>query len=147
MILVLDTNVLISAILSPHGPSAQIIRLVLADEMNLAVSKDMLDEAYRFVRYPKIIKLMKKHSVLPEDVDSVIERLSAVAVMTSGALKLDVVEDDPSDNMILACALESEADFIVSGDRHLTELKEYQGIMIFSPAAFLSFMQRENPSE
>jgi len=48
-----------------------------------------------------------------------------------------VVEDDPSDNKILECALEAEADYIVSGDRHLLDLREYRGIKILSSGEFL----------
>jgi len=147
MSIVLDTNVLVSAILSPRSASAQIIRLVLDGVLNLAISRGILDEAYRVVRYPKLVRLMKKHGVTPREVESVIERLSAIAAVTPGELTLDVVQDDPSDKKILACAIESEADFIISGDCHLTNLKEYQGIAIVNPATFLSIVQREELPE
>ena len=143
MRIVLDTNVLVSAILSPQSVSAQILRLVLDDAVTLAISQDILDEAYRVVRYPKLVRLMKKHGITPEVVDSIIKRLSTIAVITPGELKPDVVRDDPSDNMILACAVESEANFIISGDHHLTELKEFQGIMIVNPSTFLSIVRCE----
>ena len=138
MRIVLDTNVLVSAILSPRSASAQIIRLVLDDALNLAVSRDILDEAYRVVRYPKLVRLMKKHGVTPEEVESVIERLSAIAIVTPGGLTLDVIQDDPCDNKILACAVEGEADFIISGDRHLNDFKEFRGITIVNPSTFLA---------
>ena len=141
--IVLDTNVLVSAILSPRSASSQIIRLVLDDALNLAISRDILDEAYRVVHYPKFVKLMKKHDLAPEEVDDIIERLSRIAVVTPGELTPDVVKDDPSDNTILACAVESEADFIISGDHHLTELKEFQGITIVNPTTFLSIVRCE----
>ena len=143
MRLVLDTNVLVSAILSPRSSSAQIIRLVLNNVLNLAISQDLLDEAYRVVRYPKLVRLMKRHDVAPEEVDFIIERLSAIALVTPGELMLDVIQDDPSDNKIFVCAVESEADFIISGDHHLIELKEVQGITIVNPATFLSIVRNE----
>jgi hypothetical protein len=143
MRIVLDTNVLVSAILSSRSASAQIIGFVLDDALNLAVSRDLLDEAYRVVRYPKLVRLMKKHGIAPEEVDSIIERLSAIAVVTPGELTLDVVQNDLADNKILACAVESEADFIISGDRHLTDLKEYQGITIVNPATFIAIVMHE----
>lgn len=143
MKIVLDTNVMVSAILSPRNASAQIMRLVLDDALNLAVSRDILDEAYRVVRYPKLVRLMKKHDIAPEEVEYIIERLSAIAVVTPGELTLDVIQDDPFDNKILACAVESEADFIISGDHHLTDLKEYQGITIVNPATFIAIVIRE----
>ncbi|MBN1292918.1 MAG: putative toxin-antitoxin system toxin component, PIN family [Candidatus Latescibacteria bacterium] len=144
MRIVLDTNVLVSAILSPRSISAQIIRLVLDDTVTLAISQDILDEVYRVIRYPKLVRLMKKHDVTPEEVDSIIKRLSRIAVVTPGELKLDVIRDDPSDNKFLACTVESEANFIVSGDHHLTELREFQGIPIVNPATFLSIVRNED---
>jgi predicted nucleic acid-binding protein len=47
--------------------------------------------------------------------------------------KLNIVKKDPSDNKILECALEAKASFVISGDRHLLEIKEYDGIKIVSP--------------
>ena len=64
-------------------------------------------------------------------------------MVTPGELTLGVVKDDPSDNTILACAVESEADFIILGDRHLTDLKEFKGITIVNPATFLSIVRYE----
>lgn len=145
--IVLDTNVLVSALLSPRSTPAQILRLVLDGVLNLAISHDILEETYRVVRYPRLVRLMKKNGVAPNEIYFVIERLSAIAVVTPGELMLDVIRDDPSDNKILACAVEGEADYIISGDRHLTDLKEFQGITIIKPVIFISFIRREGLPE
>ena len=147
MRIVLDTNVMVSAILSPRSTSAQIIRLVLDGVVNLIISHDILDETLRVIRYPKLVKLMKKNSVALKEVEYVIDRLSAIAVVTPGKLTLNVIRDDPSDNKILACAVEGEVDFIISGDRHLIELKEFQGIPIVNPATFVAIIKREGVPE
>lgn len=147
MRIVPDTNVLVSAILSPQSNSAQIVRFVFDSTLNLVISHDILDETYRVVRYPKLVKLMKKNSIAPRDVDFAIEKLSKIAVVTPGELTLDVIRDDPSDNNIVACAVEGEADFIISGDHHLTDMKEFRGIMIVNPATFLEIVKHEQPLE
>ncbi len=147
MRIVLDTNVMVSAILSPRSTSAQIMRLVLDGVVNLIISHDILDETLRVIRYPKLVNLMKKNSVALKEVEYVIDRLSAIAVVTPGKLTLDVIQDDPSDNKILACAVEGEADFIISGDHHLFELKEFQGIMIVNPSTFVAIIKREGLPE
>ena len=53
---------------------------------------------------------------------------------------MEPVEDDPDDTKILACALEGEADFVVSGDHHLTDIGSFRGIPIVNPDAFLAIM-------
>ncbi len=147
MRIVLDTNVMVSAILSPRSTSAQIMRLVLDGVVNLIISHDILDETLRVIRYPKLVNLMKKNGVALKEVEYVIDRLSAIAVVTPGKLTLDVIQDDPSDNKILTCAVEGEVDFIISGDHHLIELKEFQGIPIVNPATFVAIIKREGLPE
>ena len=51
--------------------------------------------------------------------------------------KVEVVKDDPDDNKIIECALTAEADYIVSGDSHLFNIKEVLGIKILKPKEFL----------
>lgn len=54
--------------------------------------------------------------------------------------RLSVVERDESDNRFIECAVEGEADLIVSGDRHLLSVGEYQGIRVVTPAAFVGYL-------
>ncbi len=55
---------------------------------------------------------------------------------------VDTIEDDPSDNVFLSCALEAEADFIISDDAHLNRLKSFHGIQIVDTTVFLKVMER-----
>ena len=147
MRIVLDTNVLISALLSPRSNSTQILRFVIDDAVSLVISRNIIDEANRVVRYPKLVKLLEKNGIKPDEIAFTIEKLSKIASVTPGELTLDVIQDDPSDNEIVACAVEGEADFIISGDHHLTELKEFRGIMILNPATLLAIVKREKLSD
>ena len=63
-------------------------------------------------------------------------RLSTANVWTPGRMTLNVVAEDPSDDMVLAAALEGNAPYIVSGARHLLSLGGYEGVAILSPAQF-----------
>ena len=54
--------------------------------------------------------------------------------------RLAIIADDP-DNRILECAVAGQTDFIISGDQHLLHLKNYQGIKILTPAAFLEAIE------
>jgi putative PIN family toxin of toxin-antitoxin system len=52
--------------------------------------------------------------------------------------RITVIREDPADNMFLECAVEAQADYIISGDRHLRRLGIFEGIEILSPRAYLT---------
>jgi len=56
---------------------------------------------------------------------------------------IEVIMEDPSDDKYLSCAIDAKVDFIISGDIHLLNLGEYEGIRIVTPAQFLEIMERE----
>lgn len=59
---------------------------------------------------------------------------------------MDAIESDPSDTIYLVCGMEGKADFVVSGDHHLKDLKTYRGIQIVDPATFLGICSVGNTS-
>ena len=63
--------------------------------------------------------------------------------MVEGQAEIGVIQADPTDNKYLACALEGEAEYIVSGDRHLLDVGQYQGIKIMNAQAFLNMWQKQ----
>ena len=76
--------------------------------------------------------------------DDVILKLLKAAIITPGEILAEGVSDDPADDMIIAGALEGHADFIISGDHHLTDLEDYQGIKIVAPSTFLALIANLN---
>ena len=135
--IVIDTNILVSAILTPKGNPAKILKLVLEGKLNLIISPAILEETQQVLRYPRLAKLMIKNKITKKEVYDFLGKMSKVAVITPDKLEIDAIPDDPADNKILACGLEGEADYIISGDHHLTDLKIFQGIKIVNPATFL----------
>jgi len=139
--IVIDTNILVSAILTAEGNPAKILKLVLQGKLNLIISPAILEEIRQVLRYPKLVKLMKKNMITLEEVYTFFDKMSKIAVITPGKLDIKAIPDDPSDDMVLSCAVEGEADFIISGDHHLTDLRIFQGIKIVDPAAFLKIIR------
>jgi len=66
-----------------------------------------------------------------------VDKILSISTVLSPDEGPDAVDDDPSDDEILACAVEAEADYLVSGDSHLIELGVYDGIDIVEPAEFI----------
>ncbi len=126
---VLDTNVLISAIVF-GGKPREVFELILMEKVNLAISREILNEmrgvlSGRKFRYPQQVL----HSILHS-----LENLAEFVVPQK---PVKIIKDDPADNRILECALEAGAHIIISGDRHLLDVKRYRGIEIISPSDFL----------
>lgn len=132
--IVADTNVLVSAFLW-QGETAKIFDLVEEGRIVFHLNKRMLNEFKRVLKYPRISKQILKRELSPE---SIIKSLSKVGILIQDKNKVDAIKADPSDNMILSCALSAKVDFIVSGDKHLLDLKDFQGIPILSPRQFLN---------
>jgi len=139
---VLDTNLFISAILSPKGKPATILKMVLDTKIDLVLSPAILKEVGLVINYGKINKLLVKQSVTPEKTKDALRKIVKTAIMVSGEIDIHRIEKDPSDDMILACAVEGKADFIVSGDHHLTDLVSFEGISIVNPDGFLRLMRK-----
>lgn len=140
---VFDTNVFISALFNPKRPPAQLLELALQGKIRLIVSPHLIAEIERVLTYPKVKKLLKKRNTSSGEVAEAIAKVLKVAVWTPGDLTVAAIADDPADDMVLACAVEGNADFIISGDHHLLDLKTYQGIKIVNPARFLELREGE----
>jgi uncharacterized protein len=139
--IVLDANQYVRALLKPHSNPSKIVRFVYVGDLTLLLSPAILDELQRVLAYPKIRKL---HRHTPEEIERFLRKLDKIAVMTPGMLSVSAIVDDPSDNIYLACAVEGSADFIVSGDHHLTDLKTFRGIPIVNPATFLKLTAEQD---
>ena len=134
---VLDTKVIVSGILSGKGARGRILRAWLDDRFHLVTSRAIVDELRRVLRYPKI---NHRHGWSDARILEFVEDVTSLAVLIRGELRLTVVADDPSDDRYLECAVEGEAGYVVSGDRHLVGLAQYEGVEILSPRAFLNLL-------
>lgn len=83
-----------------------------------------------------------RRHVTDEMIAKIARALKTEALQTKGELTVEVIAQDPDDNKFLACAIEGEADYIVSGDHHLLDLGSYRCIPILRPAAFLGVLGR-----
>jgi putative PIN family toxin of toxin-antitoxin system len=131
--IVLDTNVLISALLFGGNPQAVLEKAIMG-QIGLALSRDILNEL-------EGVLCGKKFGFPFEIAQGIVRELEAIGELVAPTRKIAVVKVDPYDNMILECAVEANADYVVSGDNHLLELKRFEGIPILSPAQFIEVLQ------
>ena len=137
MRVVVDTNVFVSALISPRGAPAQLLAHEFPFE--LVTSEEILAELNRVLHYDRIQKRYNLNEEIISGYLTTIREDSQVVEVTS---QITIIEKDPSDNKFLACALEAKADYIVSGDPHLTELETFEGIPVVIPRAFLELLER-----
>lgn len=134
MRIVVDTTVLVSALLSPSGAPARMLRFWEADSFELVVSEEILAEYVRVLAYPRIAKRL---TLTRESVEELVGAFRQFATLVEPDESLRVIADDPDDDKVLACAVAGGAEYVVSGDEHLLSLGEYQGIQILPPAELL----------
>jgi len=130
---VADTNVVVSGLLW-SGPPRRILDLARAGAIDLFTSPELLSELEDVLSRRKFSRRLALAGVEPR------ELVLGYAALARVILPLEispVIERDPDDDAVLACALTVRAEVIISGDRHLLDLKEHQGIRIVRASAFL----------
>lgn len=135
MRVVLDTNVLVSALIVKVGKPAQIMKYV--GHFESMTSEEILQET-RTTLYRRRIR--QRYLITAEDIESYIGALHAASSIVQPSITVHAVESDPDDDKFLALAQETRADYIVSGDPDLVELVEFAGILILTPARFLEIL-------
>ena len=131
MKIVLDTNVLISAILG--GVTARILDLWRAGIFDMVVTTDIMHEYLTVLRRPKF----KLPSQVVDDISIYLYRH---AIFVTPQESISAIPDDPKDNRFLEAAIAGEADFIVSGDHHLLDLKAFRGVPVIRVREFLEML-------
>ena len=120
-----------SSLLNSEGSPRKVIDLWRYEKMTLCLSKPILQEYF---------KLLARFGLSEKPMGAQFVRLFQTRynqVFVASPPPFSVVHEDPQDDKFLGCAVGAEADFIVSGDRHLLKLKEYEGIPIVTPANLL----------
>ena len=127
---VFDTNVLISGYLW-KGLARRALEKVRSREWALLISNDAIDELIRVLAYDKF-------GLKPEEIEPIVRDLTEISEFVEVRTQIQIIEDDPTDNIFLALAIDGGADVIVSGDHHLLDLEDFEGIPITSIRKFLA---------
>jgi putative PIN family toxin of toxin-antitoxin system len=131
---VVDTNVLVSGLFAETGAVAELMELWIDERFELVTSEEILSELFRVLHKPTIQEHFKPAE---DDIIEYIDTIREKAVITADLYRTDRITKDPTDNKFLACALESKADYVVSGDKHLREIKHFHGVKIIDVKAFV----------
>ncbi len=127
--IVLDTNILISA-LGWLGKPKQIFNMVLDGELELLISQRQIQELEKVLNYPRL-------GFTEDQKTRFLSVLLEAATLVETSNTLQVVKEDPDDDVILESAVENNADFLITGDPHLLKIKQFNKVKILTAAQFL----------
>lgn len=140
MRVVLDTNVIISAAISPGSPPARIHAAWEQGRFELLVSPALLVEYRRALGYAQV---RTRHKQSDQQLDALVLDYELAGILVDPEESLTIITADPDDNRVLECAVAGGASHIVSGDRHLLTLETFQEIPILNPRAFVALLDDE----
>ena len=145
MIVVFDSDVLIPMILKASA-SARLFSRLIAGGHEVALSPQILDEVSEKLLHKE--RLRTWLNVPAETITAYLRDLPNTCTMVRGIVNAHgAVPADPKDDKIIAAALEANASYIISEDKHLLDLKQHQGIQIMNRDAFAAELDRLGVAE
>jgi putative PIN family toxin of toxin-antitoxin system len=136
---VADTNTLVSGLLW-HGNPRRVLDAARAGTLQMSTTAALLAELEEVLQRPKFAQRLSLAGVASH---TLVLGYAALARLVEPAEIAPVIIADPDDDAVLACAVAARAEIIVSGDGHLLDLKEYEGISIVTAAQLLTRIMPE----
>lgn len=137
---VIDTSVFVSGVISPIGLPRKILefakRSVFKAVTSISINREILEVLHRNHIYIK-------YNLNENIIDDIATFLYEGTILTENSYKVSKITEDPEDNKFIGCAIEGEADYIVSGDEHLLSLKNYRGIQVINADSFLKMLEMD----
>lgn len=132
MRVVIDTNIFISSFFNPNGNPKRVIDLWKNGKITICITEEILKEYVKvlaglgFSNEPELEELLglfkKKNNI----------------IYIASTPKFNLIKDDPDDDKFIECTVAARAQYIISGDKHLLNLKTFQNITVISPSEFLN---------
>ena len=123
-----DTNFLISSTQWDYSVAHKLLKKFILSDAEIFTTQDILDETAEV--------LERDFEYSTNEAKNIIGKILLFAKLIETKQKINVIKEDPDDNKIIECAIESSSDYIITYDKHLLKLKEYKGIKIITPEEF-----------
>lgn len=138
---VLDTNVFISGIIMDYGVNYEILESWENGEFEIVLPQPIIQEIQRVLYYPHI---KNRRHLTEKRIELILNALRTYAVITPSQMQISVIKEDPDDNMFIIAAIEGDAEYIISGDRHLLEIGCFGEVKIISPSEFYQIFKAKD---
>lgn len=134
MRVVVDTNVLVSGLLSPYGPPGEVVRMIAAGTLSICYDARIFSEYTQVLRRPKF-------PFSQEHLEAFLDQMKAVGVVVASDPLLTRLPDE-GDEPFLGVALATEAECLITGNLKHFPIAARQGMRVLSPGDFLDFYRR-----
>lgn len=125
MKITIDTNFLISATQWDYSEAHKLLVKFLEKDIQIFSSREILREFS--------VVLERDFLYSKEEIVKIIEKVIVFLNLIELTSVIEIIKEDIEDNKILACAVDSDSEYIITYDKHLLKLKEFQGIKILKP--------------
>lgn len=138
IVAVIDTNILISGVISDKGSPRKVFDLWKEGQFTLVSSPEVLEELGLILRYPRI---QQRYRLSESDILAFLHLLSTAAtIVPTEPFPLEGLPD-PSDAKLFLAAHAGTAEYLVTGDQRLLALGEYRGVKVVSPGTFVAVVE------
>lgn len=134
---VLDANILVSGILAPAGIPARILLAAFAGVFSCFASEVIVREVLMSLGRDRV---RRRYRVDPARISQIQQFLESDGILVPITVTVQGVASHPEDDLILATAVSAQADFLVTGDRQLLALGQYDGVQIVTPRDFAAIL-------
>ena len=134
MKIVPDCNTILSGFLF-QGNEAKLFELAEEHKISVFISEEILEEVMGVISRPKF-------GLTVQERKEAIEKLLKISSVIKPTKKINIVKEDPADNKFIECAAEAKAEYIVSGDKHLLNIKSYGNIKIIKTKELLALLKK-----
>lgn len=132
---VLDTNILISALVYGGNPR-KVLEAVISGTIQMSVSEALIQETQEVLQRPQF-------GLSIQFVQNTVAELTSLAEWVAPKKHHQLIKEDPSDNLVLDCAVAAEADYLVTGDSHLLRLQKCGEVRIVTPQELVAVLERQ----
>ncbi|MBC8232788.1 putative toxin-antitoxin system toxin component, PIN family [bacterium] len=137
---VVDTNIFVSGTISPHGIARKILDAIRLEKFILVTSEKINEEILEVLHREHIYP---KYGLTERIIDDICALLYEGSKLVQRLYIVEGIVSNSDDDKFLACALEGKADYIISSDEHLLNLKYFHGIQIVNPIDFWEILSKK----
>lgn len=136
--IVLDSTVLVSAFLAANGAANAVIHRARDGIVLVYASEAILDETRKVLAYPRLVE---RYRYPEQEVEAFCARVREAVLLVSPLSPFPAICRDPNNDMVLACARAAGVAYLVTRDKDLLVLQQYEGIAIVTPEACLEWLR------